>query len=352
MTNPLRLLSLAAAFALVAGSGTAAAQTLYVRRAPVGSTIDLFVNSAKAGSAQTDANGDVRIPIDLPAQLKKETIDARVYVDTCGENRRVTITERDMPPLPPGDGCSRQEITGVFLIRRVTSVVVNVGDPVATLLLRQGSYSLRSRGPRRQAPVGFVVFGGGAFAEYADALDFGCANVPTCSGDDSGFGYTVGAEYWVVKFLSVEGSYFRPPQLNIEGSGSSYRFNSFLEPHLFTIAGKVGIPVGPIRFYGRAGFNYHRAESGTTQRTDEISITDENGVVTVTPANVTSVEANTSGWGWLLGGGLEAWVAPRFALYGEVGGAGIKGDSELVDQGVIDNRLMTYMVGIRVKIGG
>src|SRR5688500_16871961 len=115
MMNPLRLLTAAAALVLTAGSGTLAAQTLYVRRAPVGSTVDLFVNTIRAGSAQADASGDVRIPFDLTAQLKKAEIDARVYVDTCGENRRVTIGERDVTVLPPEDGCTRQEVTGVFL---------------------------------------------------------------------------------------------------------------------------------------------------------------------------------------------------------------------------------------------
>ncbi len=62
MMNPLRLLSVAAALVLTAGSGTAAAQTLYVRRAPAGSTVDLIVNTTKAGSANADAAGDVRIP--------------------------------------------------------------------------------------------------------------------------------------------------------------------------------------------------------------------------------------------------------------------------------------------------
>jgi Outer membrane protein beta-barrel domain len=346
----MRLLSLAAALAFAAGSGTAAAQTLFVRGAPVGSTVDLTVNSAKAGSAQADSNGDVRIPIDLAAHLMKPEVDARVFVDTCGENRHVTIAERDVAPLPPTSDCVRQEITGVFLIRPVSSVVVHVGSPVATLLLRQSSYSLRARAPRRQAPTGFVVFGGATMANYVDALDFGCANVPTCSGDDSGFSYTVGAEYWFTRYISAEGSYFKPPDLTIEGSGESYRFNSFLEPHLFTGAGKVALPLGPFRLYVRAGFNYHRAESGTTQHIDETSTTDGNGVTTVTPARTVTVEASTSGWGWLLGGGAEVWVRRRIALYAEYGGAGIKGDSDVVDQGRIDNRLATYTFGGRVLI--
>jgi len=349
MMNPLRPLSLAA-LVLIAGSGTAAAQTLYVRKAPPASTVNLIVNSTKAGSAQTDQNGDVRIPIDLATHLKKQEIDARVFVDSCDAARTVTIAERDAAPLPPDDGCTRQEITGVFVIQRVSSVVVNVGSPVATLLLRQGSYSLRARGPRRSAPTGLVVFGGATMVNYADALDFGCSGVPTCSGNDSGYEYTVGAEYWFSKYISAEGGYFKPPDLTIEGTGQGFRFNSFLEPHLFYGAGKIGIPAGPIRFYFKAGFNYHRAESGTTQHTDERSVTDENGNTTVTPARDVTVNGDTSGWGWLLGGGAEAWIGRRFALYGEYGGAGIKGDSEIADQGRIDNRIRIFIFGGRILI--
>jgi hypothetical protein len=51
-----------------------------------------------------------------------------------------------------------------------------------------------------------------------------------------------------------------------------------------------------------------------------------------------SVDANTDGWGWLATGGIEAWVHPAFAFYGEGGGAGIKGGAEVVEQGHIDNR--------------
>ncbi len=351
MMNPLRLLSVAAALVLTAGSGTAAAQTLYVRRVPVGSTVDLVVNTTKAGSATADAGGDVRIPFDLPALTKKNEIDARVYVDTCGEARRVLIAERDVAPLPPEESCTRQELIGVFLVRRISSLVVNVANPVATLLLRQGSYSLRARGPRRQAPQGLVVFGGGVRAKYTDAVSFGCANVPVCEGNDAGFGYTAGAEYWFGRYIAAEGSYFKPPELTIVGSSTGFRFNSALDPHLVTVAGKVGVPIGPVRLYGRAGFNYHRAESATTQHTDEFSTTDENGVVTITPASDETVNATSKGWGWLFGGGMEVWVAPRFALYAEAGSTGIKGDTGVATQGQIDNRLMSATVGVRISLG-
>ena len=348
MTKSLRPFAVAAVFLLTAGSGIAAAQTLIVRRAPIGSTIEVVVNSTKAGSAKADAAGDAKVPFTVPAGQTE--MDSRVYVDTCGETLRVTITEKNTPPAPPESSCSRQEINGVFLIKKVTSAVVNVGEPIATLLLRQGSYSLNPRGPRRQAPAGLVVFGGGSLVNYSNAVEFGCEGVPTCSGDDRGIGYTVGADFWLTRYLAIEGSYIRPPHLTIAGSGPSYRFDSFLEPHLFTIAGKVGVPLGPVRLYGRAGANYHRAESGTTQVIDDITTTVDD-VTTTIPGSTETVNAKTQGWGWLFGGGMEAWVAPAFAFYAEAGAAGIKGDSEVVEQGTIDNRIIMFTAGIRIRLG-
>jgi hypothetical protein len=351
MTKPLRLLAVAAALFSTAGSGIAAAQTLIVRRAPIGSTIELVVNSTKAGSAQADSAGDAKIPFTLPMAAGKNEVDTRVYVDTCGELRRVIIADSNNPPVPPESSCARQEINGVFVMKKVTTPVVNVGDPIPTLLLRQGSYSLRPRGPRRQAPRGLIVFAGGALVTYANALEFGCTGVPTCSGDERGVGYTVGADFWLTRYIGIEGSYIRPPHLTIAGSGEAYHFDSFLEPHLFTVAGKVGVPLGPIRLYGRVGFNYHRAESGTTQVTETFTTTAEDGTTTTVPGSTTTVEAKTQGWGWLFGGGMEAWVAPAFALYIEGGGAGIKGKSEVVEQGQIDNRITVFTAGIRIRLG-
>jgi hypothetical protein len=357
MTKSSRPFAVAAALLLTLGSGLAAAQTLIARRAPIGSTVELFVNGTKAGSAQADAAGDATIPFKLPTgaagkneEGKNEQIDARVYVDTCGESRRVLVVARDVAPIPPEAGCVRQEVTGIFNVRRITSLVVNVGDPIATVLLRQGSYSLNPRGPRRQAPTGLVIFGGGAFTTYANALEFGCAGVPTCTGDERGLGYTVGADYWITRYLAVEGSYIRPAHLTVAGSGEAFHFDSFFEPHLFTGAGKVGIPVGPVRFYGRGGFNYHRGESGTTQVIDAVSVTVD-GVTTTTPGSTQTVEAKTDGWGWLVGGGAEIWVTPAFAFYGEYGGAGVKGSAEVRDQGQIDNRVMILAAGVRIKLG-
>ena len=106
-----------------------------------------------------------------------------------------------------------------------------------------------------------------------------------------------------------------------------------------------------MRLYGRTGFNYHRGESGTTQVIDPVTITNEDGTTTTTPGSTNSVDAKTDGWGWLLTGGIEAWVAPSFAFYGEGGGAGIKGGAEVVEQGNIDNRIWLITAGVKIKIG-
>ena len=348
MSKSLRLLAVAAVLCFIPGAGSAAAQTLIVRKAPVGSPIELFVNSTKAGSAQADAAGDVKIPFELSTDKSRTEIDARVYVDICDAVRRVHVVERDNVAQPPESGCARQEIIGVFLVRRVTNLVIDVGTPVATLLLRQGSYSLRPPTARRPLPKGLILFGGGGLLKYSNAIDFGCEGVSQCSGEDTGAAVTAGLDFWFSRFIAVEGSYIKPPELTIAGSGDTFRFNSSLKPQVVTIAGKVGIPAGPIRLYARAGANYTRAKLATTQTNDAVTV-DIGGFVTTTPASTSTVTATTSGWGWIAGGGMEAWLAPAFALYAEGSAGGLKGKAS--DQNQIDNRVLMANFGIRVHLG-
>ena len=103
--------------------------------------------------------------------------------------------------------------------------------------------------------------------------------MPTCSGDDTGLRLHGRRRLLGRRAISPSrAAYIRPPQLTIAGSGQSFRFDSFFEPHLFTVAGKVGVPLGPVRLYGRAGFNYHTGESGTTQVIDPVTVTNEDGI--------------------------------------------------------------------------
>ena len=207
----------------------------------------------------------------------------------------------------------------MFLVRRISSLVVNVSNPVATLLLRQGSYSLRARGPRRQAPQGFVVFGGGVRAKYTDAVSFGCADVPVCEGNDAGFGYTAGAEYWFGRYIAAEGSYFKPPELTIVGSSTGFRFNS-ARPHLATVAAQVALPSALSPLLPR-GLQLHRAESATTKHTDEFSTIDSRRV-TITPASDRRSATRRVGLAVLRG--IEVG-SPEVCLYAEAGALALKG---------------------------
>jgi hypothetical protein len=62
---PGRLLAVAAVLQIVAGAGVANAQTVMVRSAPPGSTIELLVNSKVAGSATADPAGDATLKSNL-----------------------------------------------------------------------------------------------------------------------------------------------------------------------------------------------------------------------------------------------------------------------------------------------
>lgn len=353
MMNPWGPLAPAAVLCLTLGAGVAAAQTVVVRQAPPGSTVELVVNADAVASAQADTNGDASLPLDLSGKLGRPEMDAQVYVDLCGDVHRVQLVERGGQPPPPGESCSRREIRGVFHVRRVTTLVVYLDPLTPTLRLVQGSFSLAEPGPARAwgpSPAGLVVFGGGGFRSVRDARTLACGSVEPCDDQGSPFAYAAGAAYWVNRFIAAEVSFLRPAEVRVEGSGQTYRFDSSLDAHLLTVAGKVGIPMGPVRLYGRAGMNYHRALSSTTQTSDDVEVTID-GVTSTIPGGTQTFELETAGWGWLYGGGLEAWLRPSFALYLDGGLARLKGAGRDGAEGSLDDRLSYIMLGARLRIG-
>ena len=233
---------------------TAAAQTLIARRAPIGSTIELVVNSTKAGSAQADSAGDAKIPFTLPTG--KTEMDARVYVDTCGRDASRDRRGRDAAPIPPKPTArGRKSPASSWSARsaRSSSTSATRWPPAA----RPGQptvSALADRAGRRRAGSWSSAARHGQLHQRAGVRLHRRADV---FGRRNRLGYTVGADYWVTRYVAIEGCYIRPPHLTIAGSGQAFHFDSFFEPHLFTVAGKVGVPLGPVRLYGRAGFNYH-----------------------------------------------------------------------------------------------
>ncbi|MGH8639591.1 MAG: outer membrane beta-barrel protein, partial [Burkholderiales bacterium] len=358
MMKPWRLLAFAAAVNVMVGVGAAAAQTVVVRNAPAGSTVELVLNTASLGSATVDANGDATLPVNLSANLKKMETDALIYVDVCDKVRRVILVERATQPPPLEGGCERREIAGVFLVRQITTLVVNVGTANPTVLLIQGRYSLSPEGPGRfwsGPPTGLVLFGGGSFSKFRDATALACGAITPCERDDSGIGYTAGVGFWISPYLGAEASYLRPAKAEASGNsqtgnGQTFRFNSSLDAHVVTIVGKVGGPIGSVRLYGQAGATYHRATFGTSQSFDEITVVINNVSQTI-EGGTQNFELKTAGWGWVFGGGMEAWLTRSFGLYAEAGRTTLKGAALDDEEGSLEDGLTTVMFGARIHIG-
>lgn len=352
MRNAWRPLVLAAAISLLWGPGVATAQTVIVRNAPAGSTIELVVNSGTAGSATADPGGTATLTADMFTSGGKRETDANLYVDICPEERRrIIIVERGQADPPQDVSCMRTQSLGLFLVRPVSTFVVNVEAGIPTVMLRQGSVSLEPRQPRAPVPTGFVVFGGAGMASFGDAVSLACGNVEDCSGDSWGINFAAGAEYWISRFISAELNYLRRADLEVSGSGSAFDFESTLDSHMTTVAGKIGIPMGPVRAFGKVGGNYLRATIGATQTVEDTTVTID-GVEQTVPGGTIASAITFSGWGWTFGGGLEAWVRPSVAIYGEGGLVGLKGDPRETAEAAIDDRLTYFVAGVRIRIGG
>ena len=351
MTRSGRALALAALFTTIL-AGTAHAQTVIVRSAPAGAPIDLLVNTETAGSTTANASGDARLTLNMFAAAGKSETDAYLFVDFCKDDRRrVLIVERSGQAPAAVPGCDRRQILGVYLVRRITTLVVNVAGPNPTVLLRQGAVSLTPKRVWQPAPAGFHVFGGGGLMQIRDAVAFACGNVGNCSGDESGVGYTAGVTYWFSRYLGAEFSYTKPAEITIQGSGDAFTFTGFMDPEIYALSGKVGFPARRFRLYGQVGANYHRSSQGTSETVEDITVTNEDGTETVIPGGVQTFNLKASGWGWQFGGGTELWLMPRLAVYGEVGWTWIIGDAEDDAIGKIDDRYTSIIGGIRLRLG-
>src|SRR3954468_5096643 len=221
MTKAWRLV--VATGAVASGMASAvSAQTVYVRNAPAGSTVDVIVNSAVAGTGVVDAGGEAKVAFTLPEG--KTEMDSSVFVDTCDKARKVLIVDHTRPAPPPSEGCDRREIAGIYWVRPVNTVVVDVGGPTPALLLVRGSYTppkptvegQEEEHQSRPLPTGLVMYAGGVFTTLRDFGTLACGNA-TCSQNTSGLGYTFGAAVWLTRFVGVEGAYLKPHEASVTG---------------------------------------------------------------------------------------------------------------------------------------
>ena len=354
MVQSWRPLVAAAVFSVIAGAGSASAQTVIAREVPAGATVELVLNDKAVATATADASGDARLPFKLPAAADDATsMDAQVHVDVCESMHRILVADRALASPPPEPGCTRRDVLGVFVIRNVTNLVVRTGGAIPTVWLRQGPVDLTAMGVSSRfddVPTGLIVFGGAGLSSFRDALLLLCGNVSPCDGEDSRTTYTAGATFWFGPFIGLEGSYLRPPSVNASGTATNFSFNSVLDAHVFVINGKVGIPINRVRIYGQGGTNYHRATHSTTQTINDIAVT-VGGVPQLVPGGTQVIELRTGGWGWQFGAGLEVWVRPSVGIFGEVGRTRLKGSNVEGPEADLEDYLSAALFGLRIKIG-
>jgi len=340
MTRLWRLLAVAAALILTAGARGAAAQTVMVRHAPPGISVEVLLDDAVVGTETTSAEGDVTLEFKLPDPGE---LDANIFVDVCEKSRRVLIVDRNKRAPASPVGCDRREISGVFWVRRVNTLVVDLAGTQPSMLLVRGKYvppkpvaegQEEESAPKRPSPTGFTLFGGSGLGSFRDALFIACGNAAGCDGNSGGFGFSFGGTYWITRWLGAEGGYVKPRSVKASG-GDTYHFDSTFDVDTFIAAGKVAIPAGPLRVYGTGGANFHQSTLTMTQ--------------TIEIASQTFTQ-KTHGWGWLVGGGAEVWVTPKVAVYGDLTLSQVKGKAEDKGEGFVDDRLRFIGFGVRVLL--
>ena len=358
MTLRWRWLVFMTAVGLIVCAGEGIAQTVIVKDAPAGTRVELVLNTTAVAMAMTDQEGLATLAVPRSESAAGETA-VQLFVDRCSNILRVLVVGRTATPAAEG-GCTRQAIPGSYVMRRVTSFVVEVGGTTPVLWSTQGPAPLSWIRPPRTAeegsgrawgplPTGLVLFGSPGLATYSDLTTVACGSAASCNGSFSRPSYAFGAAYWFNPFLAAEVQYVNPSKGVVSGSDTNLRFDSSLEAPLVSVAGVVGRAIGPVRLYGRAGVNRHRATLHTTQTVDETSVTTEQGTQTIRGGTQT-LDLETEGWGLVFGGGTEVWLSPRAALYGDLTRASLKGNATAIPEGTIDDNAWLVQVGVRIHV--
>lgn len=353
-----RRLAIASALCAFAGAGVATAQTVAVRNVPPGSTVELVRNTSVIGSIAADELGNATLVVPQAPDAQAETPpdpragkDVLLFLDVCEKRNRFLIVDRGAPAAALEAGCVRREIPGLFIVRPLSTLVVDAGAASPTVLLRQRPFN-PDAGPRawRASPEGLVFSGGGNYTKFSNTADVACGTVTNCYRDEAGLGFGFGVAYWFLPFLAAEASYVRPVEVSVLGAEETYDFTSTLDADVLTIAGMTGFPAGPVRVYGKGGLTYHRATFSTTETINAKTITIDDVTQTV-PGGTQTLAFRTSGWGWMFGGGLETWLTRAFSFYGEFGWAKLKGEDKKGGEGVIDDNVMMISFGVKVHVG-
>jgi hypothetical protein len=338
-------------------AGVADAQTVAVTRAAAGSAVEIVFNGTKVGSAVADASGVASVDINKLSDAGKE-LSVRLALDLCKDLVRVQMIDAGVM-TPPEAGCTRKDISGLYVTRRVTSFVIDVSQPAPAVWVAQGPAPGPWLNPNAPAggegrgygvlPKGLVLGGGAGLAMFKNAVTDSCGNVTGCARDSGKWGLTAAAAVWLTPWLAAEVGIVNPLNVKVTGSGTGFHFTRTLETHVLSIVGKVGATAGPARIYGFAGPNYHWIQSNTSETIDESTIAVGDTTVTI-PGGTQNFGFSAPGWGWLFGGGVEIWAKRRFAIYGEGGWIPLKENNEFGGEAKINDRMIYLVGGIRIHV--
>jgi hypothetical protein len=345
-----------AALVIILVATPAAAQTVVMRGLAPGSTLEAVLRDARAaGTAGADGVASATLNV-IDASPKAELV-VIVHVDNCGTTMRVVLVERSLESPTPGPNCTRRDVSGAFVVRRVTSLAIDATGTTPSLLIRQGpppsSWFAGPAEERRERfipPAGLMVHGGGGVGKIDDAVSLFCGTATQCSGKSTRAAFKGGVAFWLTPYVGAFGNYVKLADVTAAGSGSRYRFDSQLDTEVLSAAGAVGGPIGRVRLYGHVGVNYHRALFSTGQTTDPVTVT-VNDAPFVLEGGTQRFEFETSGWGWVFGGGAEIWAMGPFAIYTEIEWAALKGDDRNGGEPTINDKLTLFVVGLRYRLG-
>jgi hypothetical protein len=359
MFNRCRPLLLAVIFMATAGAATAAAQTVLLLHAPAGAALDVTLNGAKVGSAAVGADGQVKAPLSTSGKIGSNGLDTNVYLDVCGKAYHIVLVDNGRTPAPAEENCDRRDISGIFWVRPINTLVIDVAEATPSMLLIKGEYKPppapapegeQPSRPKTPAPAGLMAIAGGGAASFSDLQTVACGNLGNCTTKSYYPTYTFGAEYWFKPWLAAAGSFIRPAQGKVNGSSDAFTFNTGLDTHLYTMEGKIGVAESRFKIYGHGGVDFQQSTMTTNETIQATTITTADGTVLPVPGGTQTVTNKTSGWSWLFGAGGEFWIAKKAALYSEVGIARLKGSATDGSQAVLDDHNTFLLIGLKFRL--
>jgi hypothetical protein len=349
-------LALGVGLSMVAGTGVAGAQTVIVRNVAPGAPLELVLNAARVASAAADAQGTGTLVVPPTDASKDATTERRVFVDECGNMRRVLLVDAGLPAPAADSLCARTAVPDLFEMRAITSLVVDGSTGRHTILIRQGPAPDEWLHPvvdegggshieshRDPLPSGVILSGGLAGGRFGNVVSNACGTQTTsCSGGRTKGAVSAGAALWLTHFLGVEATYLKSQDVKTSGSGTNYTFDTVFQPKILILDGKLGVQAGPVRFYGFAGADRTWATFSTTQ-----TVTGSVGV----QGGTETLALKTAGWGFVAGGGMDIWTGKLLAIYMEGGRAALKGPAVDKGDGSLDDHLTFVGLGLRLHIG-